>query len=93
MPRSPRAKAENEVADAWRGFYATPHGRAAIAELMIWCNVYNDSGTTDPVQMAREAGERSVAQRIARLIGLRPGDYPSEARDHTDILDKIMRNA
>lgn len=92
MARSPRAKADTAIADAWKGFYQTPHGRAAIADLMVWCNVYNDTGTTDPIQLAREAGEASVAKRIAGLIGLKPEAYPQQAWDDADILDGIMRN-
>jgi len=88
----PRAKANNAIADAWKGFYQSPAGRLAIADLMVWCNVYHDTATIDPIQLAREAGERAVAQRIAQLIGLRPETFPQQAWDDTDILDNIMRS-
>ncbi len=88
-----RRKADIAVADAWKRFHQTPEGRLAIADLMVWCNVYHDTGTTDPIQLAREAGERGVAQRVAQLIGLKPEVFPQAAWEDTDILDGLLRNA
>lgn len=85
-----RSRVELTVAQAWQAFYATPEGRAAVAELMVWCNLYTDTGTTDPIQLAREAGERSVAQRVIRLLGLKPELAPQRAWEDADLLDRII---
>lgn len=90
MAKPARNRAEVAVAQAWQAFYQTPEGRAAIGELMIWCNLYSDTGTIDPIQLAREAGERSVAQRIIKLLGLKPELAPQVAWDDSDILDRMI---
>jgi hypothetical protein len=89
-PRHLRNKAEFSVAQAWQHFYRTPDGRAAIAELMTWCNVYHDTRTTDPYEHAIERGQRSIAIRIINLIGLKPDAAPTVAWDDSDILDRML---
>jgi len=90
MAKPQRNRAELAVAQAWQNFYATPDGRAAIAELMIWCNMYADTGSIDPIQLAREAGERSVAQLVIKLLGLRPEMIVQTAWDDSDLLDRMI---
>ena len=88
-PQRGRALAQARVADAWKSFYATPEGRAAIAELMIWCNVYQECTETDMVEIMRQQGEKNVAVRIIKMIGLTPAEAPVDAWEDEDILHRI----
>lgn len=65
----------------------------ALADLMVWCNVYSPIETNDPIELARLNGERNVVMRIAQLMGTKPGDFLANAQDDTDILDRMMRTA
>lgn len=87
-----RRRADAAIADAWKGFYATPEGRAAIAELMVWCNLYQPCVSNDVMEMAREQGERNVALRIVQMIGLKPAEAPVDAWEDADILDRMIGN-
>lgn len=79
------------MAESWKGFYQSEGGRVAIAELMVWCNVYTPVMTNDPIELARYQGERNVALRIAQLIGHKPEVFIKETNDDTSILDRAMR--
>lgn len=93
MARRPnRSKPLMAAGQAWRDFYATPEGRAALADLMVWCNVYSPIETNDPIEMARLNGERNVVLRIAALMGSKPADFLTHAQEDTDILDRMMRS-
>jgi hypothetical protein len=88
---NPRSKALAISGEAWRAFAQTPDGSVALAELMVWCNVYSPIETSDPIELARLNGERNVAMRIVQLMGSKPGDFLQTAQDDTDILDRMMR--
>lgn len=91
QPKKPtRAKTQAAIADTWKAFYGSPEGRAAIADLMVWCNVYTPIEESDPIVIARATGERNVALRIAQLIGLQPAAFPSNAWEDADILDRML---
>ena len=91
MSKAPqRLKAQTAVAEAWKGFYATPEGRVAIAELMVWCNLYQPCISNDVMEMAREQGERNVALRIVQMIGLKPAEAPVDAWEDSEILDRMI---
>ena len=85
-----RHRAQNAVADAWKAFYNTPGGRQAIAELMVWCNLYQPCISNDVMEMAREQGERNVALRIVQMIGLKPAEAPVDAWEDSEILDRMI---
>lgn len=87
--KKPR-KVEQDIAQAWQDWYHG-HGRAAIADLMVWCNVYSAIETNDPLELAKAEGERRVALRIAHMIGLKPDLFPTQSWDDTDILDRMMK--
>jgi hypothetical protein len=94
MARRPdRSKVTMAVGQAWRDFHATAEGRAALADLMVWCNAYSPIETNDPIEMARLTGERNVVMRIAALMGTKPSEFLQQAQDDTDILDRMMRSA
>jgi hypothetical protein len=88
MKKTP-TKVKQELSTVWKDFYHGP-GRAAIAELMVWCNVYSSIETNDPIELAKAEGERAVALRIAQLIGLRPEHFPTQSWDDADTLDRML---
>jgi hypothetical protein len=92
MAQARRTKLDIRLGETWRNFAATSEGKAALADLMVWCNAYTPIETNDPIEMARLTGERNVVMRIATLMGRKPGDYLADAQDDTDYLDKIMRS-
>lgn len=88
-----RRRAEIALGEAWRGFNQTTEGKAALADLMVWCNAYSPIETNDPIEMARLTGERNVVMRIAHLMGTKPGDFLDRADEDTDYLERMMRSA
>lgn len=90
-PRRPR-KTDLAAGQAWKAFSQTEGGKAAIADLMVWCNVYSPIEATDPIQLAMMTGERNVAMRIVYLMGLRPDEFITQANDDTDFLDRMIQS-
>jgi len=90
MARPPRRKKEDQLADAWRAIWQTPHGKLVISELMVSSNVYSEIQTNDPVQLALAVGERNVGARVARWIGLKPENYAEDAREAVDTVGRFI---
>lgn len=88
-PRKPNA--EQRLAAHWQAVWGTPEGRLAISHLLLEQNLYSPVVSTDPIALAIATGERNVAARIARLIGLKPEAYVEDAHASADLIDKFMR--
>ena len=81
----PRRLSARKISDAWKRFHASPDGRAAIADYLVTCNVYNPIDSSDPIECHRMEGERRAALRIVSLLSLRHGDFVSAAQEDTEI--------
>jgi len=92
MARPRKGSAQDRLAANWKTVWHTPAGRLAISELLIATNVYSEIQTTDPLQMAMAIGERNVAARIARYLGLKAEDYVQDATDAVDLVSKFMES-
>ena len=88
-PQRRRALAEARIADAWKSFYATPEGRLAIGEMIIWSNLYQQCTSTDMVEIMRQNGEKNIVNRIIQMIGLKPAEAPIDAWEDAEILHRI----
>jgi hypothetical protein len=80
------------LARHWRDWHSTPHGRDAIAALMIEFNIYTQSPGSDPHVALREKGQRDVLLRIVQLVGLRPEHFVDTAWEDTDSVENYTRN-
>lgn len=85
-----RRKADLQVGQAWRDFYASTEGRKALASFFAWCNVYSPIDEHDPIRLAKAEGERSAALRIIELMNLKPEDFPQQAEGDIRILNRMM---
>ncbi len=90
MASRPRPNPEQRLSAIWKSIYETPHGRVAIAEFLVSANLYSEIQTNDPVTMALAVGERNMAARLARLVGLKPENYASDARDSADTVSRFV---
>lgn len=77
------------VAAAWRGFWDTPEGRAAIGALMATFGVYNRIEVGDAVAAGVAIGERNVAVWIAEQVGARPEDFVQERSELDRMLERL----
>lgn len=87
-----RHRSQAAIGITWRNFYETTDGRAAIAELAVWCNVYTPIESNDPIEMARMNGERNAYLHIVTLMGLKPESFMQNAERDTDILDRMINS-
>ena len=85
-----RKPSKAKVAQAWKDFYNTPEGRAAVGALMSRAGVYSPIVATDAFMAGVAIGERNMASFLAGLIGLKPEDYVDE-RDKTDRVDLLAQ--
>lgn len=90
MAQARRKPAKAVVATAWREFWNTPEGKAAIGALMARFSVYSPIQTTNPTSMAVSVGERNVAAWIAEMIGMRPEDYVDQRSEVEKLSDKLL---
>lgn len=88
--RPRRSTAEQRLSEAWKAIWQSPHGRVAISELLVSNNVYSEIVASDPVMMAIAVGERNVAARIARHIGLKAESYVDDAQAATDLVGRFI---
>lgn len=70
-----RRPAKAHVAAAWRSFWETPEGRAAIGDMMRQFGVYTQIPAGDATAMAIAVGERNVCTWIAAQIAMRPESF------------------
>jgi hypothetical protein len=94
MANSPRKRntSQKKLAAAWRSIWDSPEGRLAIGELLLSLHVYSEIQATDPMTIGIAVGERNVAARIARHIGLRPDTYPTDAVETVDLLERFQQS-
>lgn len=86
----PRRNNEQALAGAWQAVWHSPEGRLAISELLVATNVYGEVISNDPTMLAIAIGERNMGARIARLIGLKAEDYPTQAREAVDLVGRFI---
>jgi hypothetical protein len=89
--RPSRRRSDLTIGDAWKKFYHSPEGRAALADFFVFCNVYSPINESDPIRLAMAEGERRAALRIIELMALRPQDIVQQAEEDTNVLDRMMR--
>lgn len=85
-----RPNAEAALSQAWKTVWNTPEGKLAISELLVATNVYSEIRTNDPVMLALAVGERNMAARLARMIGLKPENYAADAREAVDLVGRFV---
>lgn len=73
-----RRPAKARVAAAWRSFWETPEGRAAIGDMMREFGVFSRIAGGDATGMAMAVGERNVCTWIAAQVGMQPEDFVDE---------------
>lgn len=84
------SKADQAIADQWRGFYEM--NRSSVAALFEEFGLYGRAPPTLDANMAlRREGQRDVLLRIVQLIGLKQSAAPTDAWDDHDILDRMMK--
>ena len=89
MARTPKKNPDAALAQAWKDFYATPQGQAAIGALFAEFHVYDPIVSYDPVQLAMMNGQRNVALRIAQLLALRPERFAETATEDMNALASL----
>jgi hypothetical protein len=90
MARTRRSRLLTAQSEAWKAFYATPHGKTALAALFAEFHVYAPIATLDPIELATRNGERNVALRIAQLVALKPEQFIETAGEDLDIIDRLI---
>jgi hypothetical protein len=91
--RRPPKKAENpedKIARAWRDVWESPQGRVAISALLLDLNLFSPIEATDPVSVGIAVGQRNVAAKIARLIKMKPEQFPDEAGDAVQVVERFI---
>lgn len=89
-PRRKRTP-EIKVSGAWKAFYQSPEGKAAVALLFKDFGFF-DTPMGDRDALVRSIGQRDVLVRISQLIGMKPEQAPVDDEDHTNILDRLLRS-
>lgn len=89
MARSPRRKADVTVSEAWRSFWESPDGRAALAALFKEFGFYATPGSD--ADLSRAWGQRDVLVRISQMINLKPEQAPADDGEVEDVFRNIMR--
>jgi hypothetical protein len=90
MARTRRSRLLTAQSEAWKAFYATPHGKTALAALFAEFHVYAPVNSRDPIEIAIATGERNVALRIAQLVALKPEQFIETAGEDLDIIDRLI---
>lgn len=81
---------EQIVAGAWKSFYHSPEGKAAIALLFKDFGFF-DTPIGDSTALLRSIGQRDVLVRISQLIGMKPEQAPADDEEHGNLLDRMLR--
>ena len=93
-PRPKRSKSVKqrslELAEAYRIVRQSPYGERVIADLMLMCSVYHDVEGSDPIEVGRGLGRRSVGLHITKMLGLMPEHFPDEAWRVASTADEMM---
>jgi hypothetical protein len=90
MASRPHHDAKAQLEAAWKSVWQTPEGRLALSEFMVATNVYSEIVCNDQVMLAIAVGERNAGARIARMIGLQPVNYVTDAREATDLVGRFI---
>ena len=82
---------EQIVSGAWKSFYHSHEGKAAIAVLFKDFGFFGTpAGDSDAVAW-RSIGQRDVLVRISQLINMKPEQAPADDEDHSNLLDRMLR--
>jgi len=85
-----RADVDRSLADDYRAVFSSPQGERVKADLMLCGNVYHEIQGDSLFALGIKEGERRVALRIAKYLGLRPEHFPAEAWAAAEVADNMM---
>ena len=85
-----RADVDRGLADDYRAVFNSPQGERVKADLMLSGNVYHEIQGDSLFALGIKEGERRVALRIAKYLGLRPEHFPVEAWATAEIANNMM---
>jgi hypothetical protein len=88
-----KGTAQGQIAADWKAIYSTPEGRRALAQLFKSIGVYDEfpGADGDAFRAGIIVGERNVAARIAKWIGMSAETYVEDEGDQTHIVDRIIQ--
>jgi hypothetical protein len=89
-PPRKRLTPEQRLAQAWRDVWETPQGRFALSHLLLEMNLFSPLELDNPTTLAIATGQRNVAARIARLINLKPDEYPQVSGEVYRMVDRAL---
>jgi hypothetical protein len=87
--RKTRADIERELSGAYQSVFSSPQGEIVKADLMLCGNVYHEISGSDLFSLGVKEGERRIALRIAKYLGLRPEHFATEAWAMTDSINAL----
>lgn len=76
---------------AWRDFWHSPEGKAAIGQLFKDFGFFDTPDVTDPSIALRSMGQRDVLVRLSQLINIKPELAPDTDGEVSDILEHMLR--
>jgi len=74
-----KRKKNEQLALDYKRVFATPEGQRVLADLMLYCGVYQSHNEHDPCRMARLEGNREVGLYIATFMAWRPDTFVQDA--------------
>lgn len=89
MRQSRPRKADATISEAWRSFWESPEGKAAIGTLFKEFGFYGSPAAG--ADLSRAWGQRDVLVRISQMLNLKPEAAPDHDRDMGDVFDNITR--
>ena len=79
---------KQQIAQAYRDVFGTPHGQLVLADIMAQCKVY---APIVPGEMCDfELGQRNVALMIASHMAYKPSEFVQRATQHNRTLEHII---
>jgi hypothetical protein len=85
-----------KLAAAYRKTFGSPEGKTVLADLLITCCVLDPAGGTEPGQpvdpnrIVLNEGARNVGLRVLKLLGVKPHEIVTKAREIEDEYSKTM---
>jgi len=68
--------------DLYRDFvrtFSTPSGRRVLAQILVWCNVWDRSHVTgDALETAKNEGARDIGLRVMETMNFEPAQLPEQ---------------
>jgi len=88
--RRTRADIGRDLSEAYRVVFNSVFGEKVKADIFTYCNVYHEIDGKDLYEIGKRQGERNVALRIAKMLGLRPEHFDTDAWDTAGAIDNMM---